>query len=345
MVVDICATCGEEHEPPRGNKCKRTKLTKRVVKAETVSSGEEAAGAEGTDSAAPAPGNTVQRRGVEEYIEEDEEERALRRKLAARACERRKKALRAALEETASGEAAGTEEDVLQITEKCVEKGTEKTKEGAKKKSAEAADSDDSPSDSSSSSSSSDSEDGDRSRSRSRSRRKKKRSKFAINKFTLDEKSLKKVTVTELLYAALMWGVKRSEEVGMTFENLRRYMGHCAYMCMHAATNNYADKAFRNYDRAVREKAKKKGLKAFRMGDGRLTLLHFNLDNTRNSREIRKPTRQSTNARNFDSARKICYAFNYNKDGCSVSKCEYEHRCIVCKSSDHTIDSCKKKKY
>ena len=43
MVLDICATCGEEHEPPRGSKC--NKLPKKLVKSELHSSGEELTGA------------------------------------------------------------------------------------------------------------------------------------------------------------------------------------------------------------------------------------------------------------------------------------------------------------
>ena len=39
MALDNCATCGEEHEPPQGSKCKRTRLSRKPIKKE---SGDEA---------------------------------------------------------------------------------------------------------------------------------------------------------------------------------------------------------------------------------------------------------------------------------------------------------------
>ena len=132
----------------------------------------------------------------------------------------------------------------------------------------------------------------------------------------------------------------------MDYEQLRGYVGHVAYMCTHATTNNYTDKAYRCYDKAIREKARgRKGLRAFRMGDQKLSLLHFNLDNTRSQKEARRPTRTAYGNKNHDSVKKVCYAHNYNKDGCSVRNCDYEHKCLICKSGDHILEACKRKKY
>ena len=59
-------------------------------------------------------------------------------------------------------------------------------------------------------------------------------------------------------------------------------------MCMHATMNNYTNEAYRGYDGAIREKAKEKGLRAFKMGDNGLSLLYFNLDNSRGHKAVRK---------------------------------------------------------
>ena len=373
MALDNCSACGEEHEPPRGTKCKRAKLPKRAIKAENVSSGEEieapippdtiSAGVSASTSAS-ATGGAPARRQAEvgdlkyspEY-EEDEEERALRKELAALACERRKQALRAALKEEMersaeprpvkvekAEEVANASTDGTVAVLAAIKKEKKVKKKSTKKDCIVKADPDESPSDSSSagdsSSSSDDSESGSESRTR---RRRRRRSKYALNKFTPHEKRLKKLTVLELIYTALTWGIKRSEKVGMDFKLLRGYMGHIAYMCMHATTSAYTDRTYRSYDKAVRSKVKEDGLSAFSQGNMEISLLHFNHDNIRPVKEVRPAGRYGTNTRSFE--KKICYAFNYSKAGCTVRKCDYDHKCLVCKSSDHAVEACRRKRY
>ena len=79
----------------------------------------------------------------------------------------------------------------------------------------------------------------------------------------------------------------------MDVDHMRGYMGHLAYLCMHATTGNYTDDAYRGYDKAVREKVKEKGLKQFKMGDHKLSLLHFNLDNAKTLKDSKKGGRQA----------------------------------------------------
>ena len=114
---------------------------------------------------------------------------------------------------------------------------------------------------------------------------------------------------------------------------------------LHATSGTYTDKAFMGYDKAIRDKAKTKGVKAFKMGDQQLAMLHFTLANTRTMRELRKFGRPSFVNKTFDYGKKICYAYNYAKDGCSARLCDYEHKCISCKSGDHTVDKCNRKRY
>ena len=364
MVLDICATCGEEHEPPRGVKCKRAKLGKRV-KSEPSSSDETAPGGstEHVEENVVAAVKFGIASGLPDAFEEDDEERELRRLLAAKECEKRKVLLRAALED--KPEEAEKPVKSVKVKEKVKTKskspkGKSKTKtekdekEGdavkvekktaAKEEDSDDEDPEDSSSDSSSSSESSSDSDSDDKRSRSK-RRRRKRSKFSLYKFTPDDKRLKKCTFIELIYAALCWVLKRGERVGMEYKDLKGYVGHIAYMCMHASMNNYTDRAFRCYDKAIREKAKDKGLKVFRMGNTALSLVHFNLNNIRGSREVRKPTRPAFTGRSYSMPSKVCYSFNYNRDGCTLKRCEYEHKCIVCKASDHAVNTCKQKRY
>ena len=351
MGLELCPSCGEEHEPPRGAKCKRAKMLKRAMKSEiadvpgddlyatSVPSNQEGASSEAEDG--------KQRKGPERTaklvrVVEDEEERELRERLERRACERRKKALRAALEQASSDE----EERAPTTT-----RGRRKAKGAGRKVKATAtatgSDPDSSPSSSDTSSSSSSSRSSSRSR---RRRRKKKRSKFAIDKLTKGEKSVKRLSFVELLYAALMWGIKRSARVNMDFDSLRGYMGHLAYMCMHATTGTYTDVAYRGYDKAVRDKVKEKGLKWFKMGDQELSILHFNLDNARSLKEIasKKGKTESQGKKGVGEAPRVrgpCYGHNYNKGGCVAKDCIYDHKCVVCKSFDHTLDKCPSKRY
>ena len=83
----------------------------------------------------------------------------------------------------------------------------------------------------------------------------------------------------------------------MNMAVVRGYMGHLTYMCMHAMMGNYNDEVYQEYDRAVRDKVSDKGLRAFRMGDNLLSLLHFNLDNAHAMRENQKGHTTSSRCR------------------------------------------------
>ena len=72
--------------------------------------------------------------------------------------------------------------------------------------------------------------------------------------------------------------MKRSKQVGFTYEDLVNYMGHIAYMCMHTSILTYTDRAFRSYDKAIRDKVKEEGVSAFKMRDHEVSLLHFKLE-------------------------------------------------------------------
>ena len=352
MVVDNCSACGEEHEPPRGTKCKRAKMPKRTIKSEVPSSDEDSE--RGVELHSPPIGEVVAAIGYgkraeltagDDVGEEDEEERALKRELALLVRDRRKQALRAQLKEElerARDPEPATAVAVEAVT--TVAKAVKKVKKKAVKKEVTTKKGPDVSSDSSSEGESSSSSDDDSSGSESRTRRRRRRrSKFALNRFAPNEKRLKKLTVLELIYAALRWGIKRGEKVGMDYQTLRGYMGHVAYMCMHATTSVYTDRTYRSYDKAVRSKVKEEGLGAFSQGNMEISLLHFNHDNIKPAKEVRPASRFSAPARQFD--KKICYAFNYSKSGCTVRKCDYEHKCLVCKSSDHAIDGCRRKRY
>ena len=350
MGYDMCSACGEEHDSPRGAKCKRTRLNKKSTKCERVEQSEELTDASGDavqegrrtgspGGSGPSAAKESARRKV--AIVEDDEERELRERLEHRARERRKKALRAALEaSTDSGEEEAATGRERRAKKKKARAKKHSTRDGA----SGSGDDSSSPSTSPSSSSSS-----GRSRSRTR-RRRKKRSKFALDKMTKGEKKVKRLTVMELLYAALIWGIKRSSKVSMDMDNLKGYMGHLAYMCMHAITGTYTDEAYRGYDKAVRDKVKEKGLKWFKMGDQELSILHFNLDNARSMKDTRKTGKRASSSSSKPAAigtkvKGACYAFNYTKGGCVTKDCEWEHKCIVCKSWDHSVETCSKKRY
>ena len=353
MVLELCTSCGEEHEQPRGEKCKRTKLPRKGRRGEKAEESGSEAGSQPADivSVVHVTRPTRSSRAVKQEPEvlrvEDEEERELRRELERRACERRKRELRAAL--------AGSSDEEEVLARKPRARGkVEKKKKGKERLSSSESSSPekgDSTSSGTTTSSSDSSDDSSTERKRKckkrKEKRKKKKSKFSIEKFTVNEKSVKKLSIFELLHAALMWGVKRAVKVGMTVKDLEGYMGHIAYMTMHATTGNYTEEAYRGYDRAVREKVKEKGIKCFKMGDQEISLLHFNLDNSRSSRDIRKlhkPISGQLRYTDTGRVRGACYGFNYNKDGCVRKNCEWEHRCIKCRSGDHGASTCQNRR-
>lgn len=357
MVVELCATCGEEHEAPRGAKCKRTRLPSLMVKQELcVDLDDLDMGKDSAEELVPVRKSSRKKHGVKvEPVQlevQDEEEQSLRRKLEERACARRKRALRAALEESDTEEADGAV---------VPGRGTRNRTDGRKgavtarrtnhHDKEESTSSDSVTSLSTTESSSSDEDDSERRRKRRRAKRikRRKRSKFDIKKFTKNDKNVKKLTFLELMYASLVWGMRRAEKVGMTVKEVQGYMGHLSYMTMHAITGAYTDSAYREYDKAVRLKVREHGMKYFRQGDQELSLLFFNLDNARSMRDTRRPFKQTTGntryAEGYGKARGVCYAFNYDRSGCGVKKCLYDHVCISCRSVDHPISSCPKKRH
>lgn len=351
MGLDLCASCGEEHEPPRGVKCRRTKLPKPSVKIgpEGAVGGERDALFTECDSPViehidkkQTRRSRVTRHVAAVAVVEDDEERDLREQLERRARERRKQRLRAALEQDTDMEGSQ-------------ERGRVRGKGAGRRKRGQQAKHGDSASESStstrsrswSSETTSDSSSMERRRSRRR-RKKKKRSKFALHKYTKNNKAVKRLNFLELMYAALLWGMKRAERIGMSVKDVQGYMGHLAYMTMHAITGTYTDAAYRDYDAAVRDKVKDKGIKYFALGDHELSLLYFNLDNSRSVRESRRPPRSSMSHKVVDSVNKVrgaCYAHNYNKEGCTVKGCGWDHSCLICRNSDHVMAKCPNKRY
>ena len=174
-----------------------------------------------------------------------------------------------------------------------------------------------------------------------RTHKKKKHSKFSLHGFTKNKKSVKKLSFPELMYAALLWGVKRGQKVGMSSTDLQAYMGHLCYLSMHATSNTFTDEAFRGYDRAIRERAKERGVRAFKMGDNNISLLHFNLDNSKALRESKRFSASKYTQRDYSKPKRgLCYAYNFNRDGCKASECKWEHKCVNCKSKDHIVSAC-----
>lgn len=369
MGIDLCQGCGDEHEAPRGAKCKviKAKVSRKSVKSEPLDE-EDSQGATGgmednvdkmlalsIGDVKEVKSSSRTRPSVAD-VEPDEEEIELRRKLAQRVLERRKAKLRAELERDLSSDEEDKSESRSRKKKKEKRKKKKKKGKSSKREKEDDAglDPSDSPSSSSSSSSSSESSDTDSSRDRSRERRKrrrKKRSKFQLDKYTKGRKSVDNLNYNELMYAACVWGAKRAKKADMSVEALMGYLGHLAYMSMHAITNNYSDEAYRGYDRAIREKAKEKGVRAFRMGDTELSLLHFNMDNSRSHKESKKSrstfTKTDAESRTSVSSKVkgSCFQHNYNKDGCKRENCTWDHHCLMCRSKSHVAEGCPNKKY
>ena len=265
----------------------------------------------------------------------DSEERGLMAQLETLESEQRKTLLRAKIAKYLSDTASDSDSNSDVTKSKHKHKG--KSKRRTSKSSTDSCSS--SPTSSSATSSSS------IDRKQKRKKKHKKRSKFSLHGYTRNGKNVKKLSYNELMYASLLWGSKRARKVGMSYDELRSYIGHLCYMCMHAIAGNYTDEAFRGYDRAVRSKVKEKGVRAFKMGDHELSILHFNLDNTRSMRDSRRSSaRYSTISGSSKPSKGLCYSHNFDKGGCIRTKCGWDHKCLNCKSSDHVVGSCPTKK-
>ena len=143
-----------------------------------------------------------------------------------------------------------------------------------------------------------------------------------------------------------MWVIKRHRKIGMNFTNLLGFFAHIAYLTLQAIPNTYTDSAFRVYDRDIRQLVQEKGLEEFKVGNQEVSLLHFNIANTKPIRDSRKPFRSYNPVyRNLNKLRGYCYAYNYTRDGCSNPECRYDHKCINCHSKDHPQQSCTAKRF
>ena len=66
MVLDTCQACGEEHEPPRGAKCKLVKSKKPTLKSVKMEAAKEA---ESVVPPAPVPASPLVTQPVEEVTD------------------------------------------------------------------------------------------------------------------------------------------------------------------------------------------------------------------------------------------------------------------------------------
>ena len=268
----------------------------------------------------------------------DDEERELQSQLDVLERERRKSKLRAAL--SSHFDESTDDSDGSHLVRSSRRRRRRKKAIRATSKSSTSCTS--SPSSTSESSCSSDSSNRHR---RTAHKKKKKHSKFSLHGYTKGKKSVKKLTFPELMYAALLWGIKKGKKVGMSSTDFQSYMGHLCYMSMHATTCTFTDEAFRGYDRAIREKAKERGVGAFKMGDNNISLLHFNLDNARALRDNKRYSGTKYTSRDFSKPKRgLCYAHNFNREGCKASECKWEHKCVACKSKEHVVSTCPTRK-
>ena len=76
-----------------------------------------------------------------------------------------------------------------------------------------------------------------------------------------------------------------------------------------------------------------------------IIILHFNMDNSKSHKEVSKSV---GSLRKVESAgvtmlpskvKGSCFAHNYNKDGCTRTKCTWDHHCMMCDSKSHVAEA------
>ena len=84
----------------------------------------------------------------------------------------------------------------------------------------------------------------------------------------------------------------------MSSINILGVVGHISYLTLQAIPGTYTDSAFRGYDKDIRQLARDNGLSEFKLGNQEVSLLHFNVENTKTIRDLHRPWRSGNSHSN-----------------------------------------------
>ena len=172
--------------------------------------------------------------------------------------------------------------------------------------------------------------------SRSASRRRK--SKWALKKYTIAGKEVRKLNCYELVGATTLWALGVKE---LTIMDARAVLEHINFLVNRAMHNDFLDTAHIEYDLSIRTLAEEMGFAAFSNANQRASVVFYGSQNMRSRQTVSKVgggVRRTTSGQ----AKRACYAWNSDL-GCSRSdeECRFSHVCSKCGQKGHKRQKCK----
>ena len=131
--------------------------------------------------------------------------------------------------------------------------------------------------------------------------------------------------------------IKQKNEEG---EDIFDIIKHIEVLVEKSVTKMYTLKALSNYDNSVKQRADKKGLKAFRDVDNSDILRYLSYDGTVMAYKLSNQPKTKPQSKPKQS-QNSCYAYN-RPEGCRNDPCRYKHVCGVCGVSGHNSEKCQK---
>ena len=172
--------------------------------------------------------------------------------------------------------------------------------------------------------------------SRSASRRRK--SKWALKKFTIAGKEVRKLNCYELIGATTLWALGVKE---LTLTDAKAVLEHINFLANRAMHNDFLDTAHIEYDLSIRIMAEEMGFSAFSSTNQRASVVFYGSQNMKTRQPGVKAGGVARRPLTSQSKR-ACYAWN-SDTGCSRSEeeCRFSHLCSKCGQKGHKRQKCK----
>ena len=122
-------------------------------------------------------------------------------------------------------------------------------------------------------------------------------------------------------------------------EDVFNLISHIEMLIEKSVTKIYTVKALTAYDKSVKDRADRVGIRAFERVDSADVLRHLCYDGTVLAQRLtyQKPKTQGKSKHSPNT----CYAYN-RPEGCRNDPCRYRHACDVCGIGGHPAEKCQK---
>ena len=150
-----------------------------------------------------------------------------------------------------------------------------------------------------------------------------------------------KVDSIETLLLVNVRLIKQLHEAG---EEITAVIDHVELLVEKSSTRIFTLNALVAYDRSVKDRADRKGLRAFGSVENSDILRYLGYDGTVNAQKQSTKNNsiggKSSIVKNANSPN-VCFAFN-RAEGCKMNPCRYRHVCSGCGIQGHAAEACRK---